>query len=193
MNYLAHLFLAKDSTESLIGNMMGDFVKGSIHGKYHNKEIVKGIQLHRKVDCFTDAHPKTLESKKLMSPKRRRFAGIILDIAYDHYLSKHWAKYSDQELNHFIFNAYETLEQNKNTLPDKLQSILPRMIKENWLGTYLELSGVELTLNRISNRLKRKNALLGSVKEITRNYQTLEENFLIFFPDVIRFAKTGNI
>jgi acyl carrier protein phosphodiesterase len=192
MNYLAHLFLAKDSTESLIGNMMGDFVKGSIQGKYHNKEIEKGIQLHRKVDCFTDAHPMTLQSKKLMSPKRRRFAGIILDIAYDHFLSRHWARYSNQELNHFIFNAYETLEQNRYTLPDRLQNILPRMIRENWLGTYLELSGVELTLNRISNRLKRKNALPGSVKEITRNYQALERNFLIFFPDVIRFANTAN-
>ncbi len=105
MNYLAHIYLAGDSEESLLGNIMGDFVKGSIGDGFH-PEIEKGIRTHRKVDVFTDSHEIFRASKKLMSPERRRFAGVIIDLAFDHLLSKNWASYSDTDLEGFIRKTY---------------------------------------------------------------------------------------
>ena len=56
MNYLAHLYLADDSPESIIGNLLGDFLKGQGTEGYSD-EIKKGIRLHKSVDTYTDSHP----------------------------------------------------------------------------------------------------------------------------------------
>lgn len=51
MNYLAHLYLAPDDDESLLGNLMGDFVKGPLDGRF-SPGIAAGIRLHRHIDSF---------------------------------------------------------------------------------------------------------------------------------------------
>ncbi len=194
MNYLAHIYLAEDSEESILGNMMGDFVKGAIGNNYH-PEIAKGIRTHRKVDVFTDSHEKFRASKRLMSPGRRRFAGIIIDLAFDHFLAKNWASYSDTELDLFIRNAYELLKRHRTTLPERLRFFLPRMIDEDWLGSYCTLDGTGKAIDRISERLRRRfdreNALQGAIEEVESNYIELETNFNAFFPELISFV--GNL
>ncbi len=189
MNYLAHLYLADTSDEFLIGSFLGDFVKGSI-GDQYNQGISTGIKFHRKVDIFADTHEKSVASRNLFSREKRRFAGIILDICYDHFLSKHWSKYSDTALPEFIAHVYDLLQKYQDIFPQRLKSFLPRLISQNWLGTYLTLKGVEITLNRIAKRISRKNSLEGSVSEIRSNYADLETNFLAFFPDLVAFAKS---
>ena len=93
MNYLAHLYLADNTPESWVGAMLGDFVKGAIKDKYA-PIIQYNIELHRRIDAYTDAHPIVRAAKPLIASERRRFAGILLDIFYDHYLAKHWARFS---------------------------------------------------------------------------------------------------
>jgi acyl carrier protein phosphodiesterase len=189
MNYLAHLYLADDSDEFLIGSFLGDFVKGALGDRY-SEEISRGIIFHRKIDAYADAHERTLASRNLFSPERRRFAGIIVDICYDHFLAKHWINYSDIKLSVFISYVYETLQKFNEILPEKLKPILPRMIKQNWLESYQFIEGVEITLNRISKRITKKNSLKGSIEEIRLNYNALEKDFLDFFPDVVAYAKS---
>jgi acyl carrier protein phosphodiesterase len=189
MNYLAHLYLADTSDEFLIGSFLGDFVKGSISDRY-SQGIITGIKFHRKIDSYADRHKKTVASRNLFSREKRRFAGIILDICYDHFLSKHWSEYSDTALPEFIARVYDLLQKYQDIFPPRLKSVLPRLISQNWLGTYLTLEGVEITLNRISKRISIKNSLEGSVSEIESNYAELETNFLAFFPDLVAFAKS---
>ncbi len=189
MNYLAHLYLADTSDEFLIGSFLGDFVKGSIGDRY-SQGINTGIKFHRKVDIFADTHEKSVASRNLFSREKRRFAGIILDICYDHFLSKHWSKYSDTALPEFIDHVYDLLPKYQDIFPQRLKSVLPLLISQNWLGTYLTLKGVEITLNRIAKRISRKNSLEGSVSEIRSNYADLETNFLAFFPDLVAFTKS---
>jgi len=192
MNYLAHIYLAEESDESVIGNLLGDFVKGPV-GDEFTPGIAKGIITHRKVDVFTDSHEKFLASKKLISPERRRFAGIIIDLTFDHFLSKNWSEYSSSELPLFIKETYELLARNRSILPEKLQAFLPRMIEEDWLGSYSELEGIGETMDRISRRLhrrfQRENTLAGAVEEVESNYSELERNFSSFFPEVISFVE----
>lgn len=192
MNYLAHIYLAEDSDESILGNLLGDFVKGPIGNRYH-PEIVKGIRTHRKVDVFTDSHDMFLASKKLISPQRRRFAGIIIDLAFDHFLARNWSSYSSEDLAGFIGNTYDLLIRHRGILPERLQQLLPRMIDEDWLGSYGELEGIGRTLDRISGRLKRRfkreNTMRGSLEEIVRNYDGLEQNFNDFFPELVSFVE----
>jgi acyl carrier protein phosphodiesterase len=189
MNYLAHAFLADTSEEFLIGSLIGDFVKGAVRKRYSN-EVTQGIIFHRKVDVFTDTHQITMESRHLISGKQRRYAGIVLDICCDHFLSRHWLTYSDTELADFITRVYEVLQKHAPILPERFQSVLPRMLQQNWLACYRSLQGVEMTLERISRRIARDIHLNEAMQDIQKNYKKLERNFLVFFPDLIQFAKT---
>jgi acyl carrier protein phosphodiesterase len=188
MNYLAHLFLAEDSADSILGNFMGDFVKGHIVDGY-SSGIIRGIITHRKVDSFTDSHERVVSSKRLISADRRRFGGIIVDVCFDHFLARNWNDYSSSELNLFIQKAYDLLERHRNILPEKLQIVIPRIIGENWLGSYLNIDGVGVVLNKISKRLKRENNLAGAVEELTSNYEVFEQNFRAFFPELIVYVE----
>jgi len=189
MNYLAHLYLAVGSDEFLLGSLMGDFVKGNVENRYSNA-IEQGIIFHRKVDAFADSHSATMHCKQLFSSERRRFAGVIVDICYDHFLSKHWLSFAGVGLDEFARHVYTVLQEHYETLPERLQVALPRMRRQNWLEAYGTLKGVEITLNRISKRITRQDMLFGAVNEVSDNYDRLEKNFFAFFPDLIDFARS---
>ncbi|MEA5597676.1 ACP phosphodiesterase [Rivularia sp. UHCC 0363] len=188
MNYLAHLFLSEGTTESLIGNLLGDFVKGSID--IYSQGIIKGIYLHRKIDTYTDSHPVFRSSKRLISVNRSRFSGIMIDVFYDHFLAKSWLDYSSISLSDFTNNVYQVLQQSKSILPERLKRILPDMITYDWLGSYKENSTIDQAINEISRRIKRKNNLSGGVEELFLNYQQLQTDFSKFFPELIDYTLT---
>jgi acyl carrier protein phosphodiesterase len=187
MNYLAHLYLAEDSADSIIGNLLGDFVKGRLDDRY-GEEIVKGITTHRKVDSFTDSHELVLMSRRLISPERRRFSGIIVDLGFDHFLARNWSEYSSVDLGVFTKKIYDLLKDHENLLSDGLKSVVPRMAEEDWLGSYKEIEGIGKALDRISRRFKRENNLTGAVEELVKNYKKLEENFRAFFPQLTSYV-----
>src|SRR3954464_15580437 len=87
MNYLAHLYLSAPTEDAWLGSLLGDFVKGPLDGRY-SQHITSAIALHRKIDTFTDAHPVVLRSKSRISAARRRYAGIMIDMFYDHFLAR---------------------------------------------------------------------------------------------------------
>ncbi|VAW70149.1 Acyl carrier protein phosphodiesterase [hydrothermal vent metagenome] len=99
MNYLAHLFLSEKSQDALLGNLMGDFIKGNTFEGL-TKDAIHGIKLHRGVDKYTDSHSDVAQSKKRISPERRRYAGILIDVFYDHFLVKHWNGILTHRVNH---------------------------------------------------------------------------------------------
>ena len=189
MNYLAHLYLAEDSPESLIGNLLGDFVKGRSIDTYGD-EIKKGIQLHQKVDIYTDSHPIVRESKRLISPVNRRYSGIIVDVFYDHFLAINWLDYSSISLKEFTAKAYSILEQNEAILPDSIKRVLPNIINRNVLMSYVEIQGINYALQRISLRLKRENNLGSASEELIANYERFKLDFSRFFPELIDYVKT---
>ncbi|MEG5042177.1 MULTISPECIES: ACP phosphodiesterase [unclassified Microcoleus] len=190
MNYLAHLFLSEGTPESLIGNLLGDFVKGTAVNLYP-EEIRKGIDLHRKVDSYTDSHPIVRSSKSLVSSQRRRFAGVLIDVFYDHFLAKNWLEYSEIPLRDFSQDVYKILQDNRDILPDSLQRVLPTIIARDLLSSYQEIAEIGITLTRMSARLKRTNNLASGIEDLTANYQRLESDFRDFFPDLIKYATVG--
>lgn len=194
VNYLAHMYLAGDSEESIVGNMLGDFVKGSIGGEFP-PGVAEGIRTHRKVDAFTDSHEMVVRSKRLVSPERRRFSGIIVDLAFDHILAVNWGDYSALPLEDFVEKTYGVLAANTYLMSPRPRKILEVMIEEDWLGSYRELEGIGRALDRIAIRLERKfgrgSSLAGAAEEAARNYGALEENFRAFFPELISFV--GNL
>jgi acyl carrier protein phosphodiesterase len=189
VNYLAHLFLAEGTPESMIGNLLGDFVKGSAVNLYGGK-IRQGIDLHRKVDSYTDSHAIVRSSKSLISPLRRRFSGVLVDVFYDHFLAKNWREYSEVPLRDFARHAYQILQENREILPESLQRVLPIIISRDLLSSYQEIAAIASTLTRMSARMRRTNNLAGGIEDLTVNYQQLESDFRAFFPDLISYVAT---
>jgi acyl carrier protein phosphodiesterase len=189
MNYLAHLYLAGSEPEALLGALMGDFVKGVLDQRYP-AAVTRALALHRRIDTFTDAHPVTAASRARISPERRRFAGVIVDLSYDHFLARHWDEHAREPLDAFTDRVYALLAQHHALLPERLRSIAPRMAQANWLASYARVESIHATLDHMSLRLKRENRLAGAGAELEANYAALEADFRAFFPDLVRFART---
>ncbi len=188
MNFLAHLHLAGSDPERIVGNLMADFVRGS-DLEHFAPAIERGIREHRAIDAFTDAHPRFLESKRLISPARRRCSGIIVDLAFDHCLCRTWDQFCDVPLEEFVEGGYQVLEAHRDELPGKMVRMLPRMIRENWLVSYREVDGLARALDRLSQRSPRLGMLHGSAEEVRENVDALEEQFLAFYPELIAFVQ----
>ncbi|MXY48418.1 MAG: DUF479 domain-containing protein [Gemmatimonadetes bacterium] len=192
MNYLAHLYFAEDTPESCVGNLMADFVRGPVDRQPYNGAVMRGMRSHVAVDRYTDGHDVVRESKALISPSRRRFAGIIVDICYDHYLARHWTDFSDEPLPAFIKRTYGFLSAYRGDMPPVLSRVIRHMVRYDWLHGYREITGIGRALDGLSMRLRRPNTLAGSVEELEANYDEMEGQFLRFFPDLVRHMETGS-
>jgi acyl carrier protein phosphodiesterase len=193
MNYLAHIYLADITQTSLIGNFLGDFVKGRLEQSNLPEEYEVGVRLHRKIDVFTDAHPIVSRSRTRISTLRRRYAGIVIDMAYDHFLALNWSRYYHQPLSHFVQKFYIELENNAERLPESSKQIMQYLIQGNWLENYQTIAGISFGLNGISQRMlrrfNRENTILDSSQEITANFNDLQNDFFEFFPELIEYTK----
>ena len=100
MNFLAHIYLSGEDEKLMVGNFIGDYVKGKDYENYPTP-IREGILLHRQIDFFTDSHSQFREAKKLLVEEFGLYSGIIIDLLYDHLLAKNWNNYSEQNLRSF--------------------------------------------------------------------------------------------
>ncbi|MEM7282847.1 MAG: ACP phosphodiesterase [Pseudomonadota bacterium] len=188
MNYLAHLCLGGEDPLQRLGNLAGDFVKGRLDGGYHPK-IISGIRRHRAIDSFTDKHPKVTAAKGYFSVERRRVAGILLDLSFDHFLSRHWTRFHQMPLCEFIQGVYDDLHTHNHLLPDRLQVVSKKIIEHDWLTSYGDVTRLGLTIDRVAKRLTRPELLKGAAGEIERHYESIEGDFLAFFPELKDFAE----
>ena len=189
MNYLAHLLLAGDDPQRQLGGFIADFVRGHVEilAQQYPSSVLQGIVEHRRIDSFSEGNPHFLTSRSRVSAQRRRVSGIIVDVAYDHFLSIHWDRFSSRPKSAFIQGVYRLLEENHELLPEKLREIAPRLIADDWLGSYRELWVLGVVFDRMSLRIKRTNSLGGALVEVEREYAGLEEDFLAFFQQAIAY------
>lgn len=187
MNYLVHLFLAGDE-ESLVGNMMGDFVKGRLDDRYP-PGVRRGLEMHRKIDSFAAGNVFFLRSKHRIDDSYRHYRGILVDVFYDHFLARNWGDYSPVPFPDFVRNAYRVLDDYREIMPARLREVLPRMFSSNWLLSYREIDGVDSILRRMSGRVSRPNPLANGGSELSAWYDRLHGDFRGFMPELIRFAQ----
>ncbi|MEO5953244.1 MAG: ACP phosphodiesterase [Chloroflexia bacterium] len=178
MNWLGHLLVLPDQGLVTLGNLLGDFIKGRVD-KIEPRDLRIGVALHRELDRYTDDHPAVLRSKALISPQRRRIAGILVDVFYDHFLA--------QGLDVDSFRP--GLLEHAHSLPEALRPLPARMITSSWLGSYSTVEGIGYVLSRMEQRRKRIIGLDGAESELSQHYEALSRDVRDFYPDVARFTK----
>ena len=186
MNYLAHLYLSGIDEHLMVGNFIGDHVKGSDWVKFPGK-IKDGILMHRQIDSFTDSHPKFREAKEPFKTEYGLYSGIVVDFVYDHYLASNWKDYSDYSLKTFARFSHSVLMKNFIHLPLRVQGFLPFLIKNKRLESYATTNGIADALQVMSNysSLPAKSEFV--LQTLEYNYDFFEENFKVFMNDLINF------
>jgi acyl carrier protein phosphodiesterase len=188
MNFLAHIYLSGESDELKIGNFIGDFVKASDMEQY-NEAINLGIRMHWAIDEFTDHHPVVQKSKERLRPKYGHYAGVIVDIYYDHFLARNWKEYHTEELRQYVDQQYKMLENHISILPKKVVHMLPFMIKHDWLYNYQYFEGIERVMHGMANRSSFNSKMEQSVVELKKYHKEFEMEFQEFFPELIAFCE----
>ncbi len=188
MNHLLHLYLVEPHPDARLGALLGDYVKGPLDRRLPDR-IRQGITHHRQLDSFAETATAFRRSKRRLDPALRHCRGILVDMAYDHFLARNWEAYHDQPLEEFAASIHLLLKANQPLLPPRLQNNLPRMLATNWLVALRNLDHIENVLQRLAARLSRPN-LLGSGKdELLRHHQGLETDFTAFMVEARSFFR----
>lgn len=187
MNFLAHIYLSGDSKAVTVGNFMADGIRGKDY-KIYAPDIQTGILLHREIDTFTDAHKTVRQSTKRLHKNYGHYSGVIVDILYDHFLAKNWSNYSKIPLEKYVNDFYDVLEDHFEILPLRIQRMMPYMISDNWLLSYASIDGIARVLSGMNRRTNNRSKMNLAVKELEAYYEEFENEFTVFFDELITFA-----
>lgn len=188
MNFLAHIYLSGDNDLIKIGNFMADGIRGK-HFETFPLDVQKGIILHRAIDTYTDAHPVFRTSTKKLHSRYHHYAGVIVDVFYDHFLAKNWTKYSNENLDDYIQQFYKSLDDNTAILTERTIGLMPYMIKSNWLLSYQTVDGIDTILTQMDSRTKNESKMRFATDELKEFYLEFEQEFTEFFADLRKHAK----
>lgn len=188
MNYLAHAYLSFGQDEVLVGNFIGDFVKGKMMHTFP-QEVQNGIKLHRAIDLFTDTHPLVKAGQSYLRPKFRHYSTVITDIYFDYFLAKNWVKFSRIPLEEFIQNSFSTLNQYHQIFPDRFAAMFQWMVQDNWLLKYREIDGIRQTLTGMSRRTRFESKMEFAHLTLMDREAEFQVIFLAFFVELETFAR----
>ena len=178
MNFLAHSILSPNNPLIMLGNLSGDFVKGSKFDGLHD-DICKGVKLHRSIDMYTDAHALIRNAKKIVRPDFKLFSGIVIDMFFDHFVAKYHI-----DLKSHVNYVYKSANKNFIFLPDGFKSVFPYMEKYNWLGLYAQYHGLRMIMWQMRQRIKNKSPLDTAVDLLISNEVELKKLFDEFWKDI---------
>ncbi|MEE4146648.1 MAG: ACP phosphodiesterase [Halieaceae bacterium] len=187
MNFLAHFHLAWPDGGLLAGGLEGDFYKGPLRGELP-EAIERGVRLHRAIDAYTDSHPVVEQLRRDFPPELRRYAGILIDLSFDHFLSVYWSDYSELSLETFNARVYRSLRDQQHSLSGGSRRMLARMVEYDILGLYLDWETVPASAGRIGERFRRGNPLSDVGRQLAPARAMLEQAFLAFYPELQDFS-----
>lgn len=173
----------------MVGNFLGDFVRKSQIDHWKD-EFKTGFYLHHEIDRFTDSHEIVKQSKLRLVPKYRHYASVIVDIFYDHFLSKNWNQYSSIDLKSFTSSTYENLESHKAIFPERAIRTFDYMKSTDWLFNYQYMEGMEMALSGMARRTKFDSKMELSINDLRNDYHIYEEEFSKFLPEIEAHIKS---
>jgi len=183
MNHLAHVFLSGADADMRLGAMLGDFWRGALDPAWPPR-VRAGVVLHRRIDVYTDSHPLVLEAKRLFDSPWRRFAGILLDVYFDHVLAREWASYADEPIDALSAATLTALDANAPWLPPELLRFARYMRAHGLFGRYAERAEIEQVLAGIGARLRHANPLHEAGPALWQQASALDACFAEFFPQL---------
>ena len=188
MNHLAHTLLAGDDELLQLGGLMGDFVHGQPDPALPER-LIAGIRLHRAIDVYTDSHAEVAAARALLPPPYRRYAGILLDMWFDHLLARDFERWSGQGLEPYSVGVRNLLHRHDQWLPAGLRRFGLYMEAHALPAGYARPEEMAAALDGISHRLSRANPVGEALPVLTGLSVPLHGHFEAFFPQLQGFAR----
>ena len=188
--------LAPDDDPARIGTWLGDFVRGSDLCAWPSA-VEQAIRLHRRIDSFTDTHALTLAARRSLPAPLRRYAGILLDVYFDHLLIRHWSSWHSTPLNDYSDSVHACLARIAPGLPEPAGRSAHRMATYGGLGACASAAGMTRVLTRIGERFSKPVALAEALPALVAAHASLETAFERFFPllkaEAVRYLATSSL
>ncbi len=188
MNFLAHIYLSRDNEEIRLGNFIGDYVKGRDYDKFPEM-VRKGIILHRRIDSYTDSHPIVLQHKQLFYLRYHKYAGIVTDIIYDHFLSREWDRFSDINFDEYVDFINTWLYDSIDIMPLEMKKFVPNFIRNKWLQSYRTVDGIKSVLIGMSKGTSLPAEYEFAITILNKHYIELKHDFFNYFPQLVDFVE----
>jgi acyl carrier protein phosphodiesterase len=184
MNFLAHLHLAQGDDNLMLGGLLGDFVRGRRGMWSYPYPVREGIRLHRRIDKLTDSSAPVKALRKVFPKEFRRYAGIVIDLAFDYELANDWAGFSGKSLEDFDLEVRDILSRHEDLMPEKLANFMNYADRRGLFANYRHEEEMLFSLAGIGTRLKRANPL-HRVSEIWPEVrQGIHEAFVVVYPEI---------
>jgi acyl carrier protein phosphodiesterase len=188
VNYLAHIYLSFGEPGVTLGNFIADRVRGKAYLEFP-ADVQHGLLLHREIDTYTDSHPITRSSSRRLHGRYRHYSRVIVDIYYDHFLSKHWEDYSPTPLGQFTTDFYALLRENIHWMPEPIRHMATYMMADNWLLNYRDLEALRSVFRGMNRRTALKSGMDTAVEDLEWHYADFEREFRMFFEDLVIFSR----
>jgi acyl carrier protein phosphodiesterase len=188
MNFLAHALLAGDTPALIVGGVVGDWIKGPLPGSLP-ADLSRGVALHRAIDHYAESHPAFKRSRARVSAERRRYAGVLVDVFYDHLLARNWDDIHGQPLDEYCAAVYGLIRERLNDLPPAAHPALALMEKQDWLSSYAHIEGIADVLARMSRRARQPNPLMHGEQEFVANVDGYTDDFHEWLADATVFCR----
>ena len=189
MNHLAHTLLAGDDEDLRLGGMLGDFVRGRPDPARWPPRVIDGIRLHRAIDVYTDAHSEVLAAKARLPSPYRRYAGILLDMWFDHCLARDFSRWSTRPLPEYSAALRALLWRQDALLTPALRRFRGYMEANDLPAGYADRAMLGRALAGIGQRLSRANPLDTVLPVLVEREVELQQRFEAFFPELEAFAR----
>lgn len=187
MNILAHAYLSNRNDDWLIGNFIGDFIKGDPANPRHGLRLaeIEGVRIHRAIDAFTDSHPAVAAVRDLLRPRCHKYAGVAVDVFFDHMLATQFSALTGEPLSPFTMYFYTTLRRHDDRLPLSARRMFDAMVRYDWVASYQTTTGIDQALNGIARRTPYVSGLDTAVDDLIRFYEPIRAQFNRFWPELV--------
>ncbi len=188
MNFLAHALLSGDHPALIVGGVTGDWIKGPLPGDLPH-DLAQGVALHRAIDDFAETHPAFQRSRTRVSAPRRRYAGVLVDIFYDHLLAQNWDRVHHQPLHEYCGSVYRHIRDRLHDLPASSHAALELMAEQDWLTSYAHIEGITSVFGRMSRRVRQPNPLASGEQEFLADVEGFTADYHHWFGDAQEFCR----
>lgn len=181
LNYLAHLLLSGSDHDLMVGNYIADGVKGRAI-EHFSPRVKDGIVMHREIDRFTDAHPVVEAARERLRPHFRKYAGVVIDVYFDHFLAVHWPTYGTNTLETYSAEVYQLLQNRQQEFPERGIQFLGYMIANNILVGYRSIEGIDRVFRGMASRASFESGMEAGAAVLEAQYADIDADFHAFWP-----------
>lgn len=190
MNYLGHALLSGTDDNILVGNMLGDFIKGNKYLSYPIT-IQNGMRYHRLIDAYTDKHKSIRAANKIVREAGvKKYAGVFVDIFFDHFIANDKTFFENKaQLKTFTENTLQTLQRAQPIMTEDMKKYFGYMISYNWLYHYHSQEGIEKAILGIVKRYPRLGHANDILFALFNNIEALRPHYHTFIKDIFAWSE----